>query len=1538
MGDRMDLSKLNLLHINSAHPSKDNRNKRDIAIIGISAQIGMAKTKEEFWKQLCEGADFIREFPEERQKDAEEIYKSVMGKSMKEKPLEAAYLDRIDQFDSKFFQMAPVEADYMDPNQRMFLEAAWTSIQDAGYDPQTLSGSSVGVYLGYTRDENSYIGTKDEIDEFTYGLAVSGNVQSIIASRISYLLNLKGPAMAIDTACSSSLVALHIACQQMLSGDVSMALVGGIRLIIAPLQDTSKTIGIESSSRRTKTFDESADGTGGGEGVVCIMLKMLEDAISDHDNIYAVIKGSAINQDGASIGITAPNAEAQSEVLKLAWERAKVEPETISYLEAHGTATKLGDPVEITGIEKAFSEYTDRKQFCAIGSVKSNIGHLDCAAGLAGLVKAVLMLKYKMIPPTLHFQTPNRNIEFVHSPVYVNEQLRNWESCSIRRCGVSSFGISGTNGHVVLEEAPQHMEREIEQSRKKHLVTISAKTKNALERSIEQYRNYLIENPDISFADFCYTLNTGRGDYGWRLAFLCEDGKEFLHHTRDVSYENSNMYYIGEHKVVENVKESEGKIYITEEDKQRYTEKIAELVQMLQDEFSSEQELLCKIAEQYIRGGEINWNSFYTKPGYHISIPTYPFERTRHWIGTMHKQEAYDDSALHPYIDKCIADTSGIRIYEKKISAKNCWELRDHKINEVHVLPGTAFIEIVQYVGRQYYPVENFEIEDLIYLTPLVGGEEKILHIIVKEEKSHLEISCCSKEDNKWVQHVECFIRRGGKKNRVKVELEEIKGRCFLQDASKKSHQSMVKIEGEGWNNVQDIFSNEREILISFRLDQKLTKMKEKYLLFPAMLDPAINGGTYLLEEEYLPFSFEKARFYSDMPDVFYSYIEIKSKEQQPFIGFDIYLCTEDGEVFAELEQYRIKRIDAPDNFLMEHSKKHSLYHKTEWVLYQQPLLDEIQRKEISHILLVADKEESNEFILELQRERNRTVKIVTSIHELEAFQIGDFEVFDLILFDAGMKEKKQIAYAQVEETIKQTLEKAYYLVRAMIRCQIRKDIDMIFLTKYGVKVSETDHYVDPFARALIGFSTCINQEYKNFCVRTIDRDESTSLSIVADEIMVKEKQFVIAFRDNKKYIETMKSIAPVEAGRKEWLKQQGVYVITGGLGGMGLAFARHMLNQNPTIKVILLNRSFSLEELLDHKEGNARKAQKVQCIQYFMEQGYAIDVMKVDVSDYVALTQVMQDIHLKYGKIHGVIHAAGVKGEGFIMNRSWDEFEQVLRPKIHGTCALVDLLSQDPLDFFVMCSSITSIFGEPGQSQYAAANAFLNSYSSCIRHIAKQVLTIDWTGWNQSGMAVDNGVNEENVYVKFLSDEEGGKALEQALALGIDQVIVGIFKEDKINQDYTRYNQFMQLDFTEKEGKMKMDEAEKSTFQSLTIIGKSLNEISEIEKNVICAWANTLGIVEVDVNDKFFESGGNSLLASYLHKEISNYYPGILAVTDIFLYSTINEIATFIDSKMNGAKKKLEKIQEDTTDNIDELLQKFVSSELSMEELESLL
>jgi acyl transferase domain-containing protein/acyl-CoA synthetase (AMP-forming)/AMP-acid ligase II/acyl carrier protein len=492
---------------------KEQKENNAIAIVGIGCRFPGADNPEAFWQLLRRGVDAISEVPKERW-DANTFYDPNRATPGKMNTRWGGFLEQVDKFDAQFFGISPREAESLDPQQRLLLEVSWEALENAAYAPHKLAGSNTGVFVGISNFDYSQLLSKQVAGFDAY--TGTGNAFSIAANRISYLLDLRGPSWAVDTACSSSLVALHQACQSLRQGECELALAAGVNLILTPqLTITFSQAGMMSSDGRCKTFDADADGYVRGEGCGVVVLKRLCDAQRDGDNILAVIKGSAINQDGRSNGLTAPNGLAQQAVIRQAMQNAGVSPSEISYVETHGTGTFLGDPIEVNSLKAVLMQGRSPEQPCVIGSVKTNIGHLEAAAGMAGLIKTVLSLHHEEIPPHLHFKQVNPHISFAGTNLSIATTVVPWNRGNKQRlAGVSSFGFGGTNAHVILEEAPEASQKETTSDRQVHLLTLSAKSENALRDLAQRYENYLGNNPDASLPDICFTANTGRSSGG----------------------------------------------------------------------------------------------------------------------------------------------------------------------------------------------------------------------------------------------------------------------------------------------------------------------------------------------------------------------------------------------------------------------------------------------------------------------------------------------------------------------------------------------------------------------------------------------------------------------------------------------------------------------------------------------------------------------------------------------------------------------------------------------------------------------------------------------------------------------------------------------------------------------------------------------------------------------------------------------------------------------------------------------------------------
>ncbi|MEG4499882.1 SDR family NAD(P)-dependent oxidoreductase [Microcoleus sp. F10-C6] len=508
-----------------------------IAIVGMAGRFPGAKNLDEFWHNLKNGVESISQFSVEELLD-EGINPALLSQSnyVKANP----FLADTELFDARFFGFNDQEAAITDPQHRIFLECAWEAIESAGCDLETYEGL-IGVYAGSCMSTymlNNLYSNPDLKRSFESFQSLSsfqmriGNDKDSLPTRVSYKLNLCGPSVNVQTACSTSLVAVHLACQSLLQGECDMVLAGGVTVRFPQKAGyLYQQEMIFSPDGHCRAFDAKAQGTVYGDGVGVVVLKRLTDAIASGDCIHAVIKGTAINNDGSKkVGYTAPSVDGQAAVISEAQNLAEIDPETINYIETHGTGTPIGDPIEIAGLTKAFRTSTQKKGFCAIGSVKTNVGHLVWASGIAGLIKTVLALKHKLIPPSLHFEQPNPNIDFANSPFYVNTKLSEWKTNGTpRRAGVSSFGVGGTNAHVILEEAPSENDEqkaidEINSSfqRPLHFLTLSAKTQKALQELAQRYQEFLGKNPTVALANVCFTANTGRTHFNYRLAVVSE--------------------------------------------------------------------------------------------------------------------------------------------------------------------------------------------------------------------------------------------------------------------------------------------------------------------------------------------------------------------------------------------------------------------------------------------------------------------------------------------------------------------------------------------------------------------------------------------------------------------------------------------------------------------------------------------------------------------------------------------------------------------------------------------------------------------------------------------------------------------------------------------------------------------------------------------------------------------------------------------------------------------------------------------------------
>ena len=609
-------------------PSNTNQ-RTDIAIIGLAGRYPHADTLQDFWRNLQNGRDCITEIPPDRW-DHTQYYDPDPNTPGKSYSKWGGFIADVDKFDPLFFNISPKEAALIDPQERLFLETAWHTIEDAGYTKESISGRRIGVFVGVMWGHYELFGAQSLSGGDT---AIPSSSHASIANRVSYVFDFQGPSLAVDTMCSSSLTAIHLACEGILRGEIDGAIAGGVNVTIHPYKYLSLSQGrFAASDGKCRSFGAGGDGYVPGEGVGAVLLKPLADALRDDDQIYAVIKSSTVNHGGKTNGYTVPNPNAQADLIVDALEKASIDPHSLSYVETHGTGTSLGDPIEITGLLKAFGGSSDATQFCPIGSVKSNIGHLESAAGIAAVTKVLLQLKYRQLVPSLHADPPNPHINLENSPFYVQTQLADWTrpAAHPRRAGVSSFGAGGANAHLILEDYSDAPQPDVTpRPMRPEIFVLSAKNEESLRRYAGTVVKYLETTSGVSLANVAYTSQMGRTPMAVRLAIIATSLDELrdklaqwsnlrsqrvdvatdAHELEDVFYEHTQKPQYSASSLIEG---QAGKAFL--------------------QQLTANREL-AKIARLWILGADIDWPLLHgAATPKRVSLPTYPFARERCWI------------------------------------------------------------------------------------------------------------------------------------------------------------------------------------------------------------------------------------------------------------------------------------------------------------------------------------------------------------------------------------------------------------------------------------------------------------------------------------------------------------------------------------------------------------------------------------------------------------------------------------------------------------------------------------------------------------------------------------------------------------------------------------------------------------------------------------------------------------------------------------------------------------------------------------------
>ncbi|MBV9496091.1 MAG: polyketide synthase dehydratase domain-containing protein, partial [Acidobacteria bacterium] len=717
-------------------PKPATRLIQDVAVVGMAGRYPKAKNVRELWANLSQGRDCIEDLPADRRER-----RLGHGSTAKYR---GGFIEDVDRFDSLFFNIAPREAEFLDPQERLFLEVAWEAIEDAGYYPEILvpedASRNIGVFVGAVWSTYQIVG----VDEQRAGNAVAPNsFLWSIANRVSYWMNLCGPSLTVDTACSSSLTALYLAVEAIQSGQCPAAIVGGVNLDLHQAKlDINLIGGALSPDGVCRTFGKGANGYVAGEGVGALFLKPLEQAEKDGDHVYGVIRSAVVNHGGRTSGYFVPNPAAQSNVISAALQKAAIAPSSIGYVEAHGTGTELGDPIEISGLSRAFGADGVAAQTCAIGSIKTNIGHLEAAAGVASVSKVLLQMQHRQLAPSLHSAELNEHIDFAHSPFYVVQQLEAWNAKDDQqplRAGISSFGAGGANAHVILESyQPRETVREEPASVTSSIFPLSARNEEQL-REVASRLAELLRHERVVLEDVAYTLQQGRRSFEHRVAIVANTQEELIEKLAAfIDGKKTTGVAVGNGKSGENVTR-----LLSRSEKQ-------ELVRLLAQGREPQ-----KIAALWAEGMFADWQGFPSR-GRRVSLPTYPFADKRHWIGASApaaRPALRAAAAMHPMLDS--NESTFERQIFRKVFTERDFFIYDHLVSDIPTLPGVAYLEFARKAGEMAAGRPVRRIQNILWLSPIAvqGAVPKEVFIELKPNGEAVQFEVYSETDGKKTPH-----------------------------------------------------------------------------------------------------------------------------------------------------------------------------------------------------------------------------------------------------------------------------------------------------------------------------------------------------------------------------------------------------------------------------------------------------------------------------------------------------------------------------------------------------------------------------------------------------------------------------------------------------------------------------------------------------------------------------------------------------------------------------------------------------------------
>ena len=1458
-----------------------------IAIIGMSGRFPGASDISEFWRNLAGGVECIARFSDEQLRNA-----GVSSADLESSTYIKArgILDGADLFDADFFGFTPREAELTDPQHRVLLECAWNALEDAGYDPAAYAGKT-GIFAGASPNRyffNNIAVYPDWSERFDGMKVVLGNDLASLSTRVAYKLDLRGPAVNVQTACSTSLTAVHLACQSLLGYECDMALAGGVS-ISCPQEEGYhyQEGGILSPDGHCRAFDADARGTISGSGVGLVVLKRLAEAVADGDNVYAVIRASAINNDGSSkVGFTAPSVLGQADVIASAQSLAGVDPGMVSYVEAHGTGTPLGDPVEVEALTRVFATSTLRAEPCALGSVKTNIGHLDAAAGIAALIKVVLALQHKKIPPSLHFQKANPQIDLERSPFRVSSQLQEWNQRSgVRIAGVSSFGIGGTNAHAIVQEAPL---REVKAGGEEHqLIVLSGKTDAAVRMAAGRLAWYLENTPDAELADVAYTLQVGRRAFAHRRALVCR-------HTQEASRQLNKMVesvhpgvaiksepavvflFPGQGTQYANMS---AKLYDSEPVFANCMNRCAEIARRELD-FDFREYLYPRVPNVSTNGSGLD-ETRVTQ----ITVFSVDYSLSQFWMSLGIRPKAMLGHSVGEYVAACVAGVFSLEQAISVVCARAAMMQKAPRGAMTSVLLGEReLLAIIPpaldlaavngarrcVVAGPTEGVAGFEAElsreGVVFrrlrishafhsammesvMEPLArkiaGLELKAPQIPYISNVTGLPITAAEAASPEyWTRHLRSTVRFGDGCAYLAKDFPAV----FLEVGPGATLTGLLReAMGEGTGN------------------SLVTSLGSS-------TDAAHERGNWLKaagELWKLGRKIEWAKLHSK-----------RARRRVSLPGYPF----QRKRYFLEKPQEVNDRTSPTDSLKRENDISHCFYVP----VWKQSVLagaDE-SRGCINWIVFSGANTFGSRFATWLEGRGDLVVRIAAPERESHGIATGETlrePDFDHLLRDFKNRDAVPCIVADFtrpgstlanagDVAVSESTELGNFLalVQGLTSRQGSEAIHLGLLTSGLYRITGAEA-LRPQKALLLGPARVMAQEVPGVTCELIDIalpaadsvEESRLFVRLENELRERQRDPFVAYRGNQRWTCVFENLA-LEAGtRPRRLRDEGVYIITGGLGGLGLEIAE-FLARSVRARLVLINRTpFPARDLWDdhlqNHEAGDRTSRRILRIRAMEGQGARVLVLAADVSDEKSLRGAVSQSLEHFGVIHGIVHAAGSSGGSILALQSSKNMEAVIKTKAAGAVLLEQATREQCLDFMILFSSHVSILGGIGRSDYAAANAFLDAFAHSHSAARPGVVTaINWDTWAEVGMAADESarLNAGPVH-DAMTSANGVEAFRRVLNDDLPQVIVSLRDFPK------RVKQSLTQTAAETLEKAQQDHAssQRVRHERPDLTNPYEPPATSEERAIVDLWSDLLGIRGIGAEDNFFELGGDSVI-----------------------------------------------------------------------------